>query len=266
MKQPGARAERMDTSTGVMVGRQIRVTVACLSDGARTQTHCHQQGHLVYAGTGAYIVDTTVGTWVAPPWRALWVPPGTPHHARASGAVSLHTVYIDSHAATVLPPDCRTVNVGDLLRALILEAARLNYDRAPTRREVRILGLLLDEIRPATDTTFHLPMPSDERTSQLCRELQADLAANLTLAEWGKRVGASARTLARTFKRETGITFAQWRQEARLLAAVERLARGEPVAVVAARVGYSSPSAFSQMFRHALGVSPIHYYAGLGGI
>ena len=66
----------------------------------------------------------------------------------------------------------------------------------------------------------------------------------------------STRTLYRRFLRETGITFARWKQQARLLESIRRLAEGVPVTTVAIDLGYESPSAFSTMFRRALGIAP----------
>jgi AraC-like DNA-binding protein len=73
-------------------------------------------------------------------------------------------------------------------------------------------------------------------------------------------VGASARTIERIFIRETDLTFRQWRQQARLLQAVLYLAEGRSVTEVAFDVGYASQSAFTYMFRCALGVAPRHYF------
>jgi AraC-like DNA-binding protein len=83
------------------------------------------------------------------------------------------------------------------------------------------------------------------------------------LTQWGRHAGASARTLARLFRRETGMTFAGWRRRLRLLAAVSRLGAGESVAMVADDLGYHSPSAFVAMFRRSLGTSPGRYFKGL---
>ncbi|MEE8274655.1 MAG: helix-turn-helix domain-containing protein, partial [Alphaproteobacteria bacterium] len=48
---------------------------------------------------------------------------------------------------------------------------------------------------------------------------------------------------------------------ARLLAALTRLATGEPVTTVALDLGYDSPSAFIAMFRKALGETPGRYFS-----
>lgn len=73
-------------------------------------------------------------------------------------------------------------------------------------------------------------------------------------------MGASGRTLARLFRREIGMTFGAWRQQARLIEALARLGTGEPVTHVALDLGYESPSAFTAMFRRSLGVTPSRYF------
>jgi AraC-like DNA-binding protein len=69
-------------------------------------------------------------------------------------------------------------------------------------------------------------------------------------------MSTSTRTLYRRFLKETGITFARWKQQARLLESIRRLAQGAPVTTVAMDLGYDSASAFSTMFRRALGIAP----------
>ena len=52
------------------------------------------------------------------------------------------------------------------------------------------------------------------------------------------------------------MTFGQWRQQARLLFALERLAQGERIIDVASDSGYASQSAFTAMFRKHLACRP----------
>jgi hypothetical protein len=51
--------------------------------------------------------------------------------------------------------------------------------------------------------------------------------------------GASARTLARLFRRETGMSFQEWRRQLRLTEGLAALSEGETPARVAAAVGYA---------------------------
>lgn len=102
-------------------------------------------------------------------------------------------------------------------------------------------------------------MPRDRRLVRLADQLLADPARDDTLEGWGAAVGASARTLARRFREETGMSFAEWRQRARLVLALARLAEGEAVGSVALGLGYRSASAFTAMFRRTIGHAPATY-------
>ena len=80
-----------------------------------------------------------------------------------------------------------------------------------------------------------------------------------TLEQWGERMGASARTLARRMKDETGMTFHHWRLQVRIDEGICRLLQGQSVVSVARALGYASASAFVYMFRNLMGVSPTRY-------
>jgi AraC-like DNA-binding protein len=73
-------------------------------------------------------------------------------------------------------------------------------------------------------------------------------------------VGASERTVARLFREQLGLSYQQWRQQATLAHALPLLARGQPVSLVAAASGYASESAFTAMFRAAMGQPPSHFH------
>jgi AraC-like DNA-binding protein len=225
----------------------------------------HRRAQLIYASRGVMTVNAPQGAWVLPPQRAVWVPAGTPHTTRMAGAASMRTLYIDPHAVPGLPAACCVVTVSPLLRELIGEAIRLPalYDEAGPPG--RLVAVLLDQIRTLPAAPLHLPLPSDERLGRLAAALRAEPGDNRTLAAWGRAVGASSRTLARGFQRETGLGFRAWRQQVRLLAALERLAAGESVTAVALELGYETPSAFVAMFRRALGTSPGRYFAASDG-
>jgi AraC-like DNA-binding protein len=70
------------------------------------------------------------------------------------------------------------------------------------------------------------------------------------------------RTFTRTFRAETGMAFAVWRQQIRLMAALSMLGEGRPITAIAYEVGYESPSSFTAMFHRVLGVPPSHYGRG----
>src|SRR5262245_38544735 len=105
-------------------------------------------------------------------------------------------------------------------------------------------------------------MPRSQRLATLCRALLDRPGDRRSLGEWAATVHASERTVGRLFQREIGLSFAAWRQQARVLEAMGRLGSGAPVTQVAIDLGYDSVSAFSAMFRRAAGTSPSAYRPG----
>jgi AraC-like DNA-binding protein len=89
--------------------------------------------------------------------------------------------------------------------------------------------------------------------------LLADPADPRPLSQWGRDIGASARTLSRGFL-STGITFSRWRTAARIRAALPLLAQRQPISQVASAVGYQTPSAFVAAFRRETGTTPGAYF------
>jgi AraC-like DNA-binding protein len=103
-------------------------------------------------------------------------------------------------------------------------------------------------------------MPQDKRMAAMASALADDPALADTIDRWADRIGMARRTLTRRFAMETGLSFAQWRQQARLLKAVALLSLREPVTAVALTVGYSSVSAFIETFRKHFGRTPARFF------
>jgi len=223
--------------------------------------HSHPRFQLVYAARGVMSVDTRDATWVVPPQRAVWMPPAVAHRLTARGVVQLRSLYIRPDAAARMPATCEVFEVTPLLRELIVRATELplEYDvRGPAGR---IMRLLLDELAGLARLPYHLPMPKSAPLAAICRRLLDAPDDAATLGEIARRERLSARTLARYFRRDTGMSFAEWRRRARLLRALGWIAEGKPILEVALELGYDSPSAFSAMFRRELGAPPSQFRA-----
>ena len=234
---------------------------------SRRDWHHHTRGQLLHASSGVMTVETAAGTWVVAPEQAVWIPPEVEHQVTHDQAIAMRTLYIDAGEAASLPPECCVVAVPPLLRALILRAIDIGLDYGPAGPEARVMAVILDELRALTPEPLHLPQPSDPRLLKVTRAMIDDPADGRPLSAWAKGAGASERTLARLFVKETGLTFGEWRERLRLVTAVARLAEGAAVTAVALDLGYQSPSAFIAMFRRSLGETPGRYLkqAGEGG-
>jgi len=221
--------------------------------------HLHPRAQLIYAAEGVMRVTTSLGTWLVPPYRALWVPARVEHEVRMSGPVAMRTLYIAQSAAPKRLTGCMVIDVSSLLRALILRAVEEPVDYDERGAVGHVMALILEELSRVFPVPLDMPLPRDKRLLALCRGLITDPGVSTTLDGWGEHVGASARTLARLFQRETGMGFTAWRQRVRLAEAVGRLAKGESVSIIAKSLGYGSASAFTAMFHRALGATPRQY-------
>ncbi|HEX6956345.1 MAG TPA: helix-turn-helix transcriptional regulator [Ferrovibrio sp.] len=252
-------------STNAEDYQRIRPAVAAMpkdfAPGETVRPHRHERAQLLFAVRGVMQVTTPVGTWIVPPQRAVWVPPATEHALRMIGAVAMRTLYIAPAAAAGLPAQCQVIEVSPLLRELILAAMEEPVDYPPGSRGALIAQLLLHEIEGVGALPLHLPMPQEQRLRRVCRLVLERIGADLGLETLAAEAGMSSRSLARLFLRETGMGFQAWRQQARLAEALKRLSEGQPVALVAADLGYASPAAFTAMFRRSFGTTPSRYFA-----
>jgi AraC-like DNA-binding protein len=223
--------------------------------------HSHPEDQLVFASSGVMTVRTSDGIWVVPPLRAVWIPAHTVHTIAMSGSVSMRTLYFLPRLARIPSKKCFVMNVSSLLKELILHACKFPLLNRKVSGERRILDLLMDQLEAAHSSPLQLPHPSDARAARVVQALLDDPGAQRTLDALCKECGASKRTVQRLWIAETKMTFAKWRQQLRLLHALQLLASGENVTGAALGSGYNSTSAFISMFRKQLGTTPMRYFA-----
>ncbi len=227
--------------------------------------HVHGRGQLLYAANGVAVVSTPQGAWVAPAERAVWTPPNTPHSVRMVGSVSTCGVMIDAGVAGFLGASSRVIGVSPLLRHLLIAACDVPREYDEAGRDGLVMDLLLAEIARAPVIPLAVPFPSTPNLALRCHAFIERPDPHATIDDWCSALGMGRRAFTRAFRRETGMSFGVWRQQACLLAALPRLAAGEAVTTVALDLGYDSPAAFSTMFKRLTGASPNHYRKGLAG-
>ncbi|HET7672094.1 MAG TPA: helix-turn-helix transcriptional regulator [Burkholderiales bacterium] len=223
--------------------------------------HSHPRFQLVYAARGVMTVDTREATWVVPPQRAVWMPPQVEHRLITNGPVQLRSLYVRPDVAGRMPRSCEVLEVTPLLRELIVRATQLPLEYEVRGPAGRLMRLLLDELGGLAPLPYHLPMPKTAPLAAICRRLLDNPDDGATLEQVAHDGALSGRTLARHFRRHTGMSFAEWRRRARLLRALGWIAEGRPIVEVAMELGYDSPSAFSAMFRRELGAPPSSFRA-----
>lgn len=219
--------------------------------GYHTPWHSHHAGQLWRIAAGLLVIETPLGRSVVPAKHIGWIPPGQQHAAFSESAIEGCAVYLDPAHCEGLPEEATLFESDDFTDALFsrLSVAGSEYDP-------RKLILLLEELALASQVRFYLPVPTDPRLKNVFRKLLQSVDDNQTVESRASRAGMSVRTFNRRFSAETGMNFVNWRQLARVMQAMEWLAAGKPVGWIALSCGYSSVSAFIEVFRTWTGKTP----------
>ncbi|MDE1672762.1 AraC family transcriptional regulator [Nocardia gipuzkoensis] len=221
--------------------------------------HEHPQHQIAWASRGVIAVEVGDNRWVLPPTRALWIPAGVVHRTGTSDGAAMRGIFLDPVRCPVTFGAPTMLRVSRLLHELF--DLLTTHDTAQLRRE-RAEAVVFDLLEPVEVIPIGAHPPTDPRARQVADALAADPADPRTLAEFAAHVAASPRTLARLFVAETGLGFGRWRTQIRLAASLPLLAAGLPIARVAGRVGYATPSAYVAAFRRTVGVPPGRYFTG----
>ncbi|QXI36728.1 AraC family transcriptional regulator [Pseudomonas xantholysinigenes] len=216
--------------------------------------HCHRRGQLLFTRQGCVRIETPGHLCLLPPTQAAWIPAGLEHRARMRETVDYRSLYFTAALCKGMPAQVTILSVNALLRELFERMAQAPFDTAWDRGgSAHLLALCLDELRQAPRQPMFLPLPSDRRLARLVEQLDR---LPPTLGELAGQVGASEKTISRLLRRDTGMSYQQWRQQWRLLRAVEQLALQRPLGAITDELGFASDSAFIAFFRGMTGLTP----------
>lgn len=215
--------------------------------GETRQDFLHQ---LYWAPEGVLAVWHGADLRFTGPGEAFWVHRAVTHEAQTASPGPIYRILLRQAPPALTGLRAGAVRVGEEAARLIHEITRPRYGEADAlaARERIMAGLT-----PLAALGRH---PGGGGYALIvARALAHDPAATDGLAEWAARLHVSVKTLQRDFEREFGMSFSRWRTRARLRAA-RALLETLPVAEVARRVGYASPSAFIVAFTKEFGRTP----------
>jgi transcriptional regulator GlxA family with amidase domain len=146
----------------------------------------------------------------------------------------------------------------DLALALVEE----DFGRSVALKVARELVMFMK--RPGGQSQFSAHLAAQAAGLGTIRELQMwileNLTAPLTVEDLASHAGMSTRNFSRTFKRETGMTPADYVEMARIDAARRLLEEtNSPLKRVADWCGFGDPNALRRAFVRRLGVLPADY-------
>lgn len=242
--------------------RAIETFEVDVAGALRFEPHTHPTHELLWGARGTVVVEAGPLSWLLAPALGLWVPAGTRHGGLATAGSSYRGANFSPVSCPIRWTTPTVVPVGRLLAEML---DHLHHRPLAPRSRWHAEQVVMDLLTPLSSTA-ELPTPTDDRLRAVTSGLLGEPADDRTLEEWGREVGASARTLTRLFLSETGTSFTRWRAQARVQAALPHLARGATTTQVARLVGYATTSAFVRAFKQVTGSPPRAYVAVQPGV
>ncbi|GEP06919.1 AraC family transcriptional regulator [Methylobacterium oxalidis] len=244
---------------GLVPPRPITVRAQTIPARGYFAEHAHRWHQIVYATSGVLTVAVEGRSFVISPEQAVWLPTGVRHRVGSLLGAQFRSLWVADEAGRDVAEHPTVFAVQPLLRALILEAVAIAGRESDDGYSGRVATLILDQFRRARPLPGALPWPREGPLVGLCEALYADPADARGPEEWGRELGLSARTLARRFETDMGMSLRSWRRRLRLFRVVELMGGGLSVTETAMQLGYGSTSAFVYAFRTELGSSPQAY-------
>jgi AraC-like DNA-binding protein len=232
--------------------------------GGGAPLHAHDEAQLTFAASGMVQVHTEAGRWLVPPQLGVWIPAQVAHRVEVLADANLWMVHWAPAVAAAWAPPAPlervfAMRVTTLLRALLHTA--FDSAMAPDKTEL-VVRLMLHELTETADAPTFLPLPTSAVGRRVAEVAAVDYRNRLAVDDIAARAATSVRTISRVFLAETGLSFKLWRQRARIVQSMDRLARGHTIAQVSTGLGFSSTAAFSAAFRQVTAMTPSGFIEG----
>lgn len=223
------------------------------------QPHRHEQAQLCGLKAGLAVVETDAGSWLCPPGRCVWIPPGVLHAQRSIGKISGWVLHMRAGLCERLPSAPAVLSLEPLLKEIVTRVVGWVAEPEGGAARQQLVAVLQDEIAGASQVQLHLPFPADPALKRLALRLATSVDAPKGFSKLAHEVGLSERSLFRGFQRDTGLSPVQWRRQMQVLRSLELLTDGRSVTETSLEVGYESTGAFIRAFRQVVGVTPSAY-------
>ena len=221
------------------------------------------------SATGVIRMQAGRNTYLVPPTRALWIPPGVEHVVTVVEDAEIRTStctrarFLGADGADTLPAlaECRVLGgVAAAARAGGAPRHGAGQRRRRRTREACLAALILDELRRAAPVRLGIALPTTSACAGSARRCWRHRRAG---ARWSSGRARSAPARARW--RDCSAT--SWARASCSGASGAALARRDPGGAqaadghIAAELGYASASAFTAMVRRTLGAPPTQFFA-----
>ena len=218
--------------------------------------HKHRRGQLFLINQGLIALQTQQGSQVISSRKAGWIPPHVLHYAAPLGVVDADSFYLDMTFGDMLPKKVCVFTPSALLREMIVRLSQWQKPKVWSADKLRLLQVVKDELKDIKQEPLSCPMPISESLQKQAQQFIVEPSLQMNLEQWANRAHMSKRTFTRHFNEETGMPFAKWCQQVRIMHAKKELANGCSVSELSLNLGYNSVSAFIKVFKEYVGQTP----------
>lgn len=233
----------------------------------KTKNHRHTKGQLLYAEGGIVHVFVEDKHWYLPARCFMWIPANTNHSILTySKKVDLFNIYfIKEDNESDFFTNTNIYFANDLLREMILYTSKWSGNITIDNPAQYYFLKAMKENLPEIESTkipimMQHPFPKDQKLLEIALFLNNNLDTNYTIEEIASKFGLSARTLSRKFKESLGMNYVRFLRSLRITKAFQLIAEKQHnMYQIAVMIGYSSLTAFSNVFQKISGIRPTDY-------
>jgi AraC-like DNA-binding protein len=227
--------------------------------------HQHHKGQLVYIEGGMAYLNTLDKAYFIPARHYAWLPPGLAHYVQfKSPHLVVKNIYFINEDDRSHPffSHMGIYPVNNLLLEMIYFCKKWQGNVAP--QEERFLFLkTMKYLLPSISKhplPIALPTTTSKRLEPVLLYIHNNLGTELTLPVVAAQFSFSIRSLSRLFREKLNLSFLQYLILCRIVRSMELLLQTEKlISEVAYEVGYSSLSAFSNIFNDLIGLRPAEF-------
>ena len=217
--------------------------------------HQHAWSEFIYAFNGVMQVQVGTQEYLTPPSHGIWLPAHLQHSGLNRTEISHATLYIHESLCQDLPQEAGILLSNPLVNALLMHLKHTDLDPHSAEHQ-RLLYVLLDQLKQAQLIRSYLPHTEHIKLRPILDYLHQHPNDQSSLCHLAKRHHMTERTLARYSQKELGMTLHEWRQRLKVMQALNWLNQQRSIEHIAFDLGYASASAFIQMFKRWMGMSP----------
>lgn len=217
--------------------------------------HGHAWGEFIFTFKGVMQVKINQINYITPSPHGLWLPPHLQHSGLNRTSVSHGTFYIHESLCQQLPTRPGIMLSSPLVSALF-QHLRENRLADTHPEHIRLLHVLHDQIQHAELITNYLPHTEHTGLRQILDYLHQNPADQSHLSDLAQKINMTERTLSRYSQKELGMSLHEWRQRLKVIKAMSMLNEDKSIEHIAYDLGYANASAFINMFKRWMKLTP----------